>query len=1073
MFRIKIPPSFLLLILLSSGFFQVAYSEIQAPGESSEAFLTRLTDMLDRTEKSIKLTREQIVQSQSAPFLPQLYLQMAELLSQKSNTLYYIKMERDKNNALGDFSEKAFSPVVNAQKEAIATYRQILKEFPNFNRKLHVMYRLATALKTIDETTPFIKISSDLMREFPKSEEAIRVRLLMGQYYFEKKQDNYALQLLLPVAQSNLNYERNLAKYRIGLIYLNREKYRDALTQFEQIVQDNSLKEQENPYEVSLKTRSAGRADLKREALIDSIRAYTRVYDKDADPIGYYSRMAPTEIHFQEIIEKLSIRYINIKRYTLAVKLLRTLSERTADPQKIMNVYQEVLLMIPLADRITVPIEEIQYILEKYNAWSNFYEMQKSSGMQAYGFFEKQIRDFGTTSHSYAKVEKHSDRKRLFLLRAKDFYQLYLGYFAGSPNCVKIATNLADVYFALGQYLESGDYYLRVYLGEFGPPVAKKLLIENAILCFQKKGNYTFYQRLRLQGLLIQAVEQYLKFDPKRRADPKLNFAKLKAEYDQSFFPEVLENCIEFMRRYRNSPQAVDAGELILDYFNTRNEYSGLETWTNRMLGLKLPSGAFNSKLAAIRQQARSKILSEKVKNLGAYDEFAQGKGYLAAALSLEDQKLSGEALRQALARSKAEQDMETFMEAARVMAKQENNASKKLAIIRSMAREYLRVTQYKAAIQVYEEIIKSPEFAPAEKKQAIEDALNTALLLRDWKSLQAGLANPLANDLSPSTKHRIREQLSDILMSPLEVPSGMTETLIRMGVNDDSLLALFKAQYKISHALQTRILHETTSRCGTQTRQLHCRWVNLSRMEGVLAQFNKKVSDSPRSMAGIEAVAQNFATVTSGLQSLEGSGDPLFESTLATKSNEAYTVFGKYLQDAADGNGELKPILLQKAQEAFSSARLYLDRCNSIGARDKTQKPKADFCKAGKAKTVKEVLSTRQYSLKTAANSDPSDRDINELRKALFSGKSDVNHMLQLATKYYQSGYLHHACATASYGMSQYKQNEADFRTILGCSVLQLGLIHEASYHLRSGSNHQNLRGICYKQLREIQEDL
>ena len=94
------------------------YAEEEA---GKEEFRQKLSQMLQRTEKSIKLLREQIVESQNAPFLPELYVQLAELLSQKSNSLYYIQMEiRSKTLSADPPSDKEFSPVVAAQKEAIA-----------------------------------------------------------------------------------------------------------------------------------------------------------------------------------------------------------------------------------------------------------------------------------------------------------------------------------------------------------------------------------------------------------------------------------------------------------------------------------------------------------------------------------------------------------------------------------------------------------------------------------------------------------------------------------------------------------------------------------------------------------------------------------------------------------------------------------------------------------------------------------------------------------------------------------------------------------------------------------------
>lgn len=96
------------------------------------------------------------------------------------------------------------------------------------------------------------------------------------------------------------------------------------------------------------------------------------MYKENPDAVRFYSNIAPTENLFQEVIEKLAFRYINLKQYNNAIQLLRTLTERTASPEKVLTIYKEVLLMIPLNDRITLPVSEIRYVFTKYVQWKSF-----------------------------------------------------------------------------------------------------------------------------------------------------------------------------------------------------------------------------------------------------------------------------------------------------------------------------------------------------------------------------------------------------------------------------------------------------------------------------------------------------------------------------------------------------------------------------------------------------------------------------------------------------------------------------------------------------------------------------
>jgi len=189
-------------------------------------------------------------------------------------------------------------------------------------------------------------------------------------------------------------YERNAARYRIGLINLQKEKHAEALKMFEAVALDDDLKEDLNPAELSLKTRIS-KTNLKREALIDSVRAYTEVYKDTSDPVTYYFKISPTESLFQETIEKLSFSlYLSQKipgRDQAASRAQRTHRR----PQKVMTIYQEVLVMIPVEERIDVPVTEMAYVLDKYNDWSNHYSLSPALQKETYEFFEKQNAGIG------------------------------------------------------------------------------------------------------------------------------------------------------------------------------------------------------------------------------------------------------------------------------------------------------------------------------------------------------------------------------------------------------------------------------------------------------------------------------------------------------------------------------------------------------------------------------------------------------------------------------------------------------------------------------------------------------
>ena len=928
------------MFALVSQFGGNAYAALEPtlkgdPGVSDAEFRGKLRLMLGKVESSIHALREQIAESQSAPFLSDLYLQLAELLSQKSNTLYYIAMEKT-DGEKAERDSQVMSPVVATQKEAIGVYEKILKEFPATEKKAQIQYRIALGYKSIDEIPSFMKMAGGVIHDYPGSEEALRSELLLGQYFFERQENGAAASHFAHVADTSYVYERNLARYRLGLISLAAEKYQPALERFEQVIMDPELKEQDNPYSVSLKSKTL-KSDLKREALVDSVRAYTRLHGKGGDPVGYYSRIAPSELHFQEVIEKLAVRYIYMKNFEEAVKLLRSLSERTADPQRVVNIYREVLLMIPIQERAHIPVSEMRYVLGQYHRWSADFELKPEVRSDADQFFEKQIRELATRNHSFAKEQKGSDAAKEYLAKARDYYLLYLGSFELSTESAKMAANLADVYFAQKDWVRSGEYYLRTYTGEFGKPESGQQgqLIENALLCLQKDAGDSFYDTVRRRGLLIRALDSYIVSNEARRRDPSLAFIRAKTRYEQGLFPQSLNELLVVAKNFPASKQAVQSGELILDYFNVRNDYEGLSLWSGRLLSLKLADSAFNQKLASIQSQAGTKLVNEQVRRVPGYDEFAQGQSYLKAALASSDDGLAQVALREALGKSREERDFQTYFKTATLMGEREHDPNKRVAILESVAQENRQVGRYYESLDALKQLYADPKLPAARRKEAFEQAVQTTVLMRDWRQVAGLSQDPLWGQLGSGTVGQVKQAWSELLESPVEIPDAVATRLVSLDQSDDGWLALYKARAKFSVPLRAQVEASVVRKCagGRSGDSALCRWQELATLDTEKPLFEQQLAVSPLTLEAVQKAAPGFTVILQKYQALGGSGDAQLEIALQLRSEELYQSFSGYLHRVADSNADFREVLMNKAAESDRAALAAVKQCRQLSS--------------------------------------------------------------------------------------------------------------------------------------------
>lgn len=1036
--------------------------------EDSAEFQKKLGIMYEKTEKSIKLLREQIIQNQSAPFLADLYLQLADLLSERSNVLYYQQMERDKAATLKLDTKQKLNPIVSSLQEAIEIYKQILKEFPKFAKKDKVLYRLAIAQKSIDEGAAFVSTAEKLLKEFPKTKESMQVRLLLGQFYFDKQDFKESAAALFPASTCEFPYERNAARYRLGLIKMNEEKFAEGLSYFEKIATDDELKEEDNPLEVSMQTRTVN-SNVKREALIDSVRAFTEVYKKNPDPIGFYNRVAPTENLFQEVIEKLAYRYIFLKNETQAMGLLRVLSERVADPQKVVNIYQEVLLMIPPMERVEVPYQEMQYVLGKYNDWITYFDVPAKTREESYKFFETQIREMGTKSHDLAKSELSSARKDLLYERARNFYNLYLGFFAKGPDTVKIATNLADVYYYQKDFLRSGDYYLRIADGEFGPPGNKEPLLQNAILCFQKPAPNDFYEITRNRGLLVRAIQTYQKLDAKKKNDPKLNFILVKSTYEQGLYKTAIPALIDFVAKNpgaaNETESAVDIG---LDYYNIRSDFNGLVDFSQKLMAINTLSPKLRTRLQNVKSKALLKKIDEEVKSKSNYDAFAQGKIYFETALSMQDESMKSVVLEQALARAKSEKDVNTFLSAARALATSEKKADKRASILLGTADQTLAIGRFYQTLDIWRQVLNDSSMPDPIKKKTREKVLRLALMLKDWTIIKQMMG---ATGVSDTLRQNAQSQLGQYVESGAHVSEPVLASVKFDSLSAEELLPYFKGQYKLSSGLQNKILNAVQARCGKQRDALVCRWMMARQLPGKTAAFRKLMETGPTTLQSVEPTALKLNAFLQDIRYTEETGDPTLDIYTSLYKARAYQYFAHYLKRVGLANKQVAEILGSKASESMQNAKREYAQCSKVIAAAALLGPINKFCASSSEPSLKDVLSWRRLVPDPAVNGDPKIAGIDALQKTIFVEPGKSEPYLELAAKYLETKNYRHAVAMANYGVSTFPKEKEDYATILGCGLSELGLYAEAYFQLKSSSDYKGLKNQCWPTLKARME--
>lgn len=232
-----------------------------------------LEAQLRSTDKKIAVTTAEIKRVRDTEFLPDLYFSQADLFLQKSRLMYLIKVNKNKGVPL---TEMDFTAEKRPKQEAIDIYQKIYAFFPKSRLRDRALFFKALELRDIGQSEAMIKTFGQLNQEFPGSQYLLEANVILGDYFLEEKKDlEGALEAFRRVIAKELSPYTPLAHYRIGWVFINQQKYAEAVTAFEEAVRTQGLVSTNITTELPELYR---KTDIRREAILSMAVPYVEIY---------------------------------------------------------------------------------------------------------------------------------------------------------------------------------------------------------------------------------------------------------------------------------------------------------------------------------------------------------------------------------------------------------------------------------------------------------------------------------------------------------------------------------------------------------------------------------------------------------------------------------------------------------------------------------------------------------------------------------------------------------------------------------------------------------------------------
>jgi tetratricopeptide (TPR) repeat protein len=1055
----------LLLVLLLApipGTLQAAVGEYEFEqknkAEEKKKSIQRLERDKRKVELAIETTKTLIDRSRQRPYLPELYLRLAELYIEKSRIVFLLRKSQQtgKNTALNQLESNSL------KKQAVEIYQRILDHFPDFADRDKVYFFMAHEYGELRQLEDMVKQYRILIAKHKDSQYVPEAYLLLGDYFFSKQnlpqaQNHYQAVLNYPDSSASI-----IARYKLGWCYINVADYKNALKLFEEAVTTSK-----GDKEVDIDTYR--HVNVRLEALIDMAFCYPEVYKKNSTPdkaMDYFQKYAWSRQSYTTVLEKLAGRYYVKKKWYPAAALYRQLAELRHDPALLIeyaaNIYECVQALGTYKD-IDQDVKLIVKALEQQKYSVHVADDEKTKNLKD---FELYARDVITHLHDKARKKKSQNDFE----QASAAYKLYLDFFMQSPVKTEMQTNYAEALFASQQYLEAGKQYEKLAQHDARQSNKEEGKLYSAVISYyqaiKNKDNLNYYELAWAREGLRTVGKQYVAAFPNSRRTSDVRFNVAWIAYDAGNLDEAIAEFSQFTKSYPSGRASKAAVHLILDAYYQKEDFKGLAEYGRQIMSSgRIKDPKFKQEVAQIVQGAESKIVSSLT--VSAVDDWNQGKsGLIELANEGATAGVSEQALGALIVASKDKNDLDTLFMAGTSLVAKFPTSSQVENTLNLMIDTSLQTYQYRLLADHLESFCR---IMPRHKNA--QDFLHQAAQIRQnlgqYQKANANYRQLLSRN---PRKAKLRDEIVFAMAANAE-HRGQWETAMRT-LGDNYKLLSKNARVRARARMADLYLQSGSAKKARRYRQealkafkpqkaktdiplkdamaqMEYNYLQSSHQRYLKLQLKNRLDDKI-----VSAKKKQLETLEKNYQRVLKYQSPPWTLRACYRLAEINREFARFLKESplpalsAEQKKQYIQILNQKARQYSDKAEKYYQSCMQLAHKWEICDPRligfvsANGVKTDPERTAKSFAGVNR-SVEIAAQSlkDPT---LKKLHNQLIRQPDNMQPFLALADSYLQKGDYRQAALVAQNALSKAHRKNSDvisqIHNTLGVSWLYLG---------------------------------
>jgi tetratricopeptide (TPR) repeat protein len=344
--------------------------------------------------------------------------------------------------------------------EAIALYKKLLAEYPQYKDSDQVLYQMARAYDELGRTEEAMETMERVIRANPNSVHLDEVQFRRGEYYFTRRKfrdAENAYSAITSLGARSSYYE--LALYKLGWTFYKQEMYEEALQNYMALLD----------YKVSTGYNFDEKHEKEDERRVaDTFRAVSLSFSNlgGPDAVQQYFTSTKSRSYEDRVYSNLGEHYLGKLRYD--------------DAAKTYNGFITLHPFHPAAPRFSMRVVETftkggfpKLVLEskrdfasKYGLQAEYWRHNKPEDLpEVLAYLKTDLKDLATHYHAEYQGSQEANEKLANYREAQRWYGDYLKSFPADAESPTINYRLADLLFENKDFGEAAKQYERTAYG--------------------------------------------------------------------------------------------------------------------------------------------------------------------------------------------------------------------------------------------------------------------------------------------------------------------------------------------------------------------------------------------------------------------------------------------------------------------------------------------------------------------------------------------------------------------------------------------------------------------------------